>query len=121
MSLFIIENCVLNIESSRSSQSVSNLILLLFEALYFKEISFVIIVLILIIFHYKSLDPSSMRIAAIALSGFNQDKNGIWRSQCIVALNQITDSHLRAIFAFLTSDTEGYESVLVKFYCFQAK
>lgn len=54
-----------------------------------------------------------MRIAAIALSGFNQDKNGIWRSQCLAALDQITDSHLRAIFAFLTSDSDGYESVLV--------
>lgn len=64
----------------------------------------------------KVNDPSSLRIAAIALSGFNQDKNGIWRSQCTIAHDQIQDPYLRAMFAFLTPDNDSYETVLVILY-----
>lgn len=53
-----------------------------------------------------------MRMAAIALSGFNLEKSGVWRTQCSIAQAQISDSHLRAIFAFLAPDNDNYETVL---------
>lgn len=64
-----------------------------------------------------SADTNGMRMAAIALSGFNQDKTGIWSSQCAAAQSQISDPHLKAMFAFLTpADSDNYRMVLVSFF-----
>lgn len=52
-------------------------------------------------------DKSSLRISAIALSGFS---TGIWKTQCAEAEKQIQDPHLRAIFNFLADET--YKGVL---------
>lgn len=61
----------------------------------------------------NALDASSLRMAAIALSGFSFEKSAIWRSQCATAQSQISDPHLRAMFAFLAPDNGTYEKVLV--------
>lgn len=61
----------------------------------------------------NSMDASSLRMAAIALSGFSFEKTAIWRSQCAIAQTQISDPHLRAIFAFLGQDPGSNEKVLV--------
>lgn len=55
---------------------------------------------------------SNLRMVALALSGFSFEKS-LWRSQCITALSQIVDPHLRALFAFLTPDNDSYDIVLV--------
>lgn len=55
---------------------------------------------------------NELRMSAIALSGFNLDKTGIWRSQCSTAYQQICDPHLRAIFSFLASESDGFDNVL---------
>lgn len=60
-----------------------------------------------------SAESSNLRMAAIALSGFSFEKNAIWRSQCATAQKQISDHHLRAMFAFLTPDNGTYDQVLV--------
>lgn len=52
-------------------------------------------------------------MVALALSGFSFEKS-LWRTQCITALSQIVDPHLRALFAFLTPDNDSYEIVLVR-------
>lgn len=53
-------------------------------------------------------------MVAIALSGFSFEKS-LWRTQCITALSQIIDPHLRALFAFLTPDNDNaYDIVLVR-------
>lgn len=52
-------------------------------------------------------------MVALALSGFSFEKS-LWRSQCITALAQIMDPHLRALFAFLTPDNDSYDIVLVR-------
>lgn len=61
-------------------------------------------------------DRSNLSMAALALSGLSFEKSAMWRSQCSIAHSQITDSHLRAIFAFLTPDNDhSYDTVLVSF------
>lgn len=55
---------------------------------------------------------NELRMSAIALSGFNLDKSGIWRAQSASAYKQIIDPHLRAIFSFLASESENFENVL---------
>lgn len=60
-------------------------------------------------------------MAAIALSGLNFEKGTMWRAQCMTALEQIDDPHLRAMFAFLTPDNDhNYDTVLVRRRAFQA-
>jgi len=61
----------------------------------------------------QSSDTNTLRMAAIALAGFSQEKTGIWKSQCTAAGLQISDPHIRAIFAFLSPDNDNYDSVLV--------
>lgn len=63
----------------------------------------------------SSNEPSNLRIAAIALAGLNFDKNTMWRTQCNNALSQISDPHLRGLFAFLTAEYDNYEKVLVRY------
>lgn len=60
-----------------------------------------------------STESSNLRMAAIALSGFSFEKSAIWRSQCATAQKQISDPHLRAMFAFLTPDNGTFDQVLV--------
>lgn len=55
---------------------------------------------------------NALRMSAIALSGFNVDKSGIWRAQASNARNQINDPCLRAMFAFLAPDDDGFMNVL---------
>ncbi|KAG4079310.1 hypothetical protein HA402_008002 [Bradysia odoriphaga] len=54
---------------------------------------------------------SNLRMVALALSGLSFEKS-LWRSQCITALSQIVDPHLRALFAFLTPDNDSHDIVL---------
>lgn len=59
-------------------------------------------------------DPSMFRMAAIALSSFNADRSSVvWQQQRALANSQIQDPHLRAIFAFLITDNDNFETVLV--------
>lgn len=60
-----------------------------------------------------SLESSNLRLAAIALSGFSFEKSAIWRSQCATAQVQISDAHLRVLFAFLIPENGSYDKVLV--------
>lgn len=48
-------------------------------------------------------------------SGFSDDKNSIWRELCQPTRTHLTDPYLRAMFAFLTSDKDSYDGVLVSF------
>lgn len=67
------------------------------------------------------LESSNLRLAAIALSGFSFEKSAIWRSQCATAQVQISDPHLRALFAFLIPENGSYEKVLVNIDIFRLK
>lgn len=56
---------------------------------------------------------TNLNIVAMALSGFSEDKNSMWRELCLKSRSQLSDPYLRATFAFLTADNDSYESVLV--------
>lgn len=50
----------------------------------------------------------------MALSGFTEDKNALWRRTCGTLRYQLKNPYLRAIFAFLACDEDNYDDVLVK-------
>ncbi|XP_046467941.1 GATOR2 complex protein MIOS [Neodiprion pinetum] len=55
---------------------------------------------------------TNLNIVAMALSGFSEDRNSMWRELCLKSRSQLTDPYLRATFAFLTADNDSYENVL---------
>ncbi|XP_053983472.1 GATOR complex protein MIOS [Hylaeus volcanicus] len=54
---------------------------------------------------------ANLNIVAMALSGFSEDRNSMWRESCLKCRAQLSDPYLRATFAFLTAD-DSYENVL---------
>ena len=54
-----------------------------------------------------------MSMVAMALSGFSDDANTLWKEICATLSPQLTDPYLRAMFAFLTAEGDNYEQVLV--------
>ncbi|XP_015608765.1 GATOR complex protein MIOS-B [Cephus cinctus] len=55
---------------------------------------------------------TNLNIVAMALSGFSEDRNSMWRELCLKSRSQLSDPYLRATFAFLTADNDSYENVL---------
>ncbi|EFN84236.1 GATOR complex protein MIOS [Harpegnathos saltator] len=55
---------------------------------------------------------ANLDIVAMALSGFSEDRNSMWRESCLKSRSQLPDPYLRATFAFLTADNDSYENVL---------
>ncbi|KAK0099087.1 hypothetical protein PV326_006551 [Microctonus aethiopoides] len=60
----------------------------------------------------KISTATNLNIVAMALSGFSEDKNSMWRELCLKSKSQLSDPYLRATFAFLTADNDSYENVL---------
>jgi len=50
---------------------------------------------------------------ALALSGYTRDTNSLWREMCQSIKSQLSDPYLKAIFTFLTSDSESYSEIIV--------
>lgn len=57
---------------------------------------------------------ANLDIVAMALSGFSEDRNSMWRESCLKSRSLLPDPYLRATFAFLTADNDSYENVLVR-------
>ncbi|XP_076266778.1 GATOR complex protein mio isoform X2 [Rhynchophorus ferrugineus] len=53
----------------------------------------------------------SLNIVAMALSGFSDDPNSVWKKFCSSTIGTLTDPYLKAMFGFLTADG-NYESLL---------
>ncbi|XP_015172042.1 PREDICTED: WD repeat-containing protein mio [Polistes dominula] len=60
----------------------------------------------------KMLIATNLNIVAMAISGFSEDRNSMWRESCLKSRCQLSDPYLRATFAFLTADNDSYENVL---------
>lgn len=56
----------------------------------------------------------NLHVVAMALAGFSDDKNSMWRQFCAQPKAKLNDPYLRALFAFLTAENYNYDSVLVK-------
>lgn len=65
----------------------------------------------LIPFH-KSGDLN-LNVVAMALSGYTDEKNSLWREMCSTLRLQLNNPYLCAMFAFLTSESGSYDGVLV--------
>lgn len=58
-------------------------------------------------------DDNNLNAVAMALAGFTDDKNSMWRKMCASTKSQLSDPYLRAMFSFLTADNYTYDHVLV--------
>lgn len=60
---------------------------------------------------HKSPDRN-LNVVAMALAGFTDDKNSMWRQFCSNPKVKMSDPYLRAMFAFLTAENANYDNVL---------
>ncbi|KAL8558525.1 hypothetical protein ACOMHN_038849 [Nucella lapillus] len=54
----------------------------------------------------------NLNAVAMALAGYNEHNNPLWRQICSSQRSQLSSPYLRAVFAFLASDSALYEDVL---------
>ncbi|MGH0129785.1 UNVERIFIED_CONTAM: hypothetical protein FKN15_061237 [Acipenser sinensis] len=54
----------------------------------------------------------NLNIVAMALSGYTDEKNSLWREMCSSLRLQLNNPHLCVMFAFLTSEPGSYDGVL---------
>lgn len=54
----------------------------------------------------------------MALSGYTDEKNSLWREMCSTLRLQLNNPYLCAMFAFLTSESGSYDGVLVSKFLF---
>lgn len=59
----------------------------------------------------KNGNPS-LNAVAMALAGYNENSNTLWRRTCGTQRFQLANPYLRAIFAFLACDSDHYADVL---------
>lgn len=50
----------------------------------------------------------------MALAGFSDDKNSMWRQFCASPKTKLNDPYLRAMFSFLTAENNNYDNILVR-------
>lgn len=56
---------------------------------------------------------SNLSAIAMALSGYTKDKNSLWREMCQNLRSQISGPYLKAIFTFLTCESDNFSDILV--------
>ena len=55
----------------------------------------------------------NLKVVAMALAGFADEKNTLWKDTCGSIGPSLSHPYLRAMFAFLTTEGEIYDTVLV--------
>ena len=58
-------------------------------------------------------DAVNLNVVAMALSGYYDNKNTLWRDMCHSLYSRLQHAYLRAMFAFLTCDDDKYDDILV--------
>lgn len=58
-------------------------------------------------------ENTDLSTVAMAIAGYTEEHNTLWRKTCLSLLQKLDDPYLRAMFAFLTCDRENYEEILV--------
>lgn len=56
---------------------------------------------------------ADLNAIAMALAGYTEDKSALWREISSSRKRQLSDPHLRAMFAFLTTEDTSYDEILV--------
>ncbi|XP_037089925.1 GATOR complex protein MIOS-like [Pollicipes pollicipes] len=62
----------------------------------------------------RSEDPT-LKVVAMALSGYTNEKKALWQQTSAELRPSLTDPYIRAIFAFLTADSDNYDGVLKEY------
>lgn len=60
---------------------------------------------------------NALNIVAMALAGFSDDKNSVWKQFCQSNKHKLTDPYLKIMFAFLSADNFNYDTILVHILC----
>ncbi|XP_057660975.1 GATOR complex protein MIOS [Diorhabda carinulata] len=55
---------------------------------------------------------SNLNVVAMALSGFSDEPNSLWRQNCLNCLSRLSDPYLKVMFSFLTAPDYNYDEVL---------
>lgn len=55
-----------------------------------------------------------LNVVAMALSGYTEEKNALWRDMCRALCGQMENPYLRSAFAFLTTEAEQFENILAE-------
>ncbi|CAG2252004.1 MIO [Mytilus edulis] len=63
-------------------------------------------------YKHQAEDSTMMNAVAMAISGYSEDKQTLWRKTCSALLHKLTDPYLRAIFAFLSCEKDNYQEIL---------
>lgn len=61
----------------------------------------------------QTVHGANLNVVAMALAGFSDDKNSLWKHFCSSPKAKLTDPYLKAMFAFLTAENGCYDGVLV--------
>lgn len=57
---------------------------------------------------------TTLNVVAMALSGYTEDKKTLWRDMCRSLCGQMENPYLRSAFAFLTTESDHFESILAE-------
>lgn len=60
---------------------------------------------------------SSLNIAALALTGFSDDRSKTWKHNCLSCIEKLSNPYFKVMFSFLTADNQNYDAALVSEYC----
>ena len=55
---------------------------------------------------------ASLSAVAMAIAGYTEESS-LWKKTCASLLQTVNDSYLRAMFAFLSSNKDNYDEILV--------
>jgi len=55
----------------------------------------------------------NLMLCRMAIAGFSDDQNSLWRELALSKFSNLPDPYIRAIFAFLTEADNNYETILV--------
>lgn len=56
---------------------------------------------------------SSLNVAALALTGFSDDRSKMWRQNCMACIEKLSNPYFKVMFSFLTADNQNYDAALV--------
>lgn len=56
---------------------------------------------------------SSLNVAALALTGFSDERSKAWRQNCMTCIEKLSNPYFKVMFSFLTADNQNYEAALV--------
>lgn len=65
----------------------------------------------------QTVHGANLNVVAMALAGFSDDKNSLWKHFCSSPKAKLGDPYLKAMFAFLTAENGNYDAVLVNILC----